>query len=216
MPLLRLTGLAALAATLAACSGSEVNRARLFTADPAPVIAPRSSTLLSPEELKQIAASGNGMPLMLAQTEDRRTMSFSSSTGGAQAVWNGPGGQRMILENDEIVGTASMGSDLVQADRPRTPVQERVGQTYVRSYHHNTPEQIVVTNFDCAMEAAGNEDVMILEASYSTTRLVENCDGPGGASFENAYWVDEGGSVRQSRQWVSDEIGTIEMLRLIQ
>lgn len=215
MTLPRLSAFVALVA-VAACASGEVNRARMLDTDTSPILPPTASIPVAPEQLREIAASGTGQPLMIARMGDGATMSMTAETAGDRAVWTAPDGRRLFMENDVIVATQSMGEDLMAMEAPRKPVQERVGETYVRSYQHNTPDQVVVTNFDCEMQAAGSETVRVMEASVDTTRLVESCAGPDGRQFQNAYWVDGGGDVRQSREWVNARLGTVEMLRLIQ
>ncbi|MBV0910936.1 YjbF family lipoprotein [Anianabacter salinae] len=208
-------GLAALA-FVAACAGAEVNRAKYFGPETSGVLTPASSIALSPDQLRRMAASGDGQPLMLARIGGTDIVPLTARSRAASTVWSAPDGKRFYTENGMIVATAALGTDLVGTRAPTTPPQDRVGQSYVRSYEHNTPSQIIVTSYDCAMQRGGDEDLTILDVSYATTRLVESCEGPEGATFQNAYWVDQAGSLRQSRQWVSREMGTVEMLRLIQ
>ena len=55
--------------------------------------------------------------------------------------------------------------------------------------------------------------ILMLGRSYAATRFTEVCE-TGNGTYENRYWLDDRGTVRRSIQWVSPEIGQLQIDRL--
>lgn len=45
--------------------------------------------------------------------------------------------------------------------------------------------------------------------AYPTRRIAETCTGEDGIGFENLYWLQADGLIRELRQWVSPEVGYV-------
>jgi hypothetical protein len=59
----------------------------------------------------------------------------------------------------------------------------------------------------------GLETITIVERSYATTVLEENCVGEN-ATFKNTYWRDANGVIWQARQWISPLVGYLGYQKL--
>lgn len=200
---------------VAGCSGSDVGRAQFFAATPTPGMSDPDPVPL--DDLTVAKLRESEVPLILATNDGGEVLAtFTQEVKeGEVEVWSSPDGVRMTFRNGVLVGSEQVGQDLLTVE-PARPVRELAGERYTRAYHHNDGARVTVTAYDCTMVERGPEEVDILDVRLATLRLDESCEGPGGAAVENAFWLASDGTVVQSRQWLNDEIGSIDLKRLIQ
>lgn len=209
------TGLAAaIVLGLSGCTSQEVGRAGFFATDPAPGAA--DSAPIPLEALTTAKLDPGAAPLMLATMGDGAPVTSLSRqiAEDGVSVWSSPEGMRLTLRDGLIAGTENLDTDLVAVDPPAR-IEALSGTRYLRAYHHDSGPTVTVTTFDCAMRDGGAEEIEILDRRLRARKMEESCEGPGGEQIANAYWLGDDGTIWRSRQWVSAELGTIEMQRLI-
>lgn len=133
-----------------------------------------------------------------------------SATG--EVIWRTADGVSMTIEDGLLVATRALGDDLMSAT---TPIVQASGSgTRIHSYLDGDDSTYQVV-YRCDFSAAPAE-VVVLERLYRATRYEERCraqDRP--SSFTNEYWVDGGGKLRKSRQFVSDRVGYVTLEQLV-
>lgn len=132
--------------------------------------------------------------------------------------WVTSDGAGIVLQGDILTGTKGLGADLITADitgvaaalRPNGPAStERVhsfldgeGRSFAMRYR-------------CAFTPSGTEEITIIGKTYNTRVVGESCRSNQGR-FENRYWIGlDDGIMWQSRQWVSDGVGSVLVLNLV-
>ena len=74
---------------------------------------------------------------------------------------------------------------------------------------------VVTTSLVCTITNRGPQSVQLLTGVFATRLIEEACLLADGTEIINRYWVDlGGGTIRQSEQWVSPEIGRMRLQRL--
>ncbi len=200
------------AAALAGCSALDVDRAQMFLPGTASGITTSSVAL---DDLTMARLSDSDVPLILASRDGTVTGTYTQDArSGAAEVWVSPDGGQMSLQNGVLVAADLPGDALIRVE-PAGPVTSLAGASYVRAYHHADGDGARVTTYDCTMSAPRSETLSILDARVRAATLTESCTGPSGATIENAFAVAPDGTVVRSRQWVSADLGYIELDRLI-
>lgn len=122
----------------------------------------------------------------------------------------------LTLRDGVLVSSRGITRDLyASTSAPVVGALSAGGGSYAKELRHLTSNsELVVTRLHCTMTRAGQERITIAERSSTATRYEENCQGSG-RELRNTYWRVSGhrGSV-QSRQWVSDHVGYIEIYAL--
>lgn len=120
-------------------------------------------------------------------------------------------GVTVSLRDGVLVQTRGLGSDLMSAGVP-TAGRLAAGGSHNRVHHYVGPEdRIVPRSFDCRIADAGGERLTIAQLSYDTRIVAERCTGVDGDTFENRFWFDNRGKIRQSRQWVGQGVGFVRL-----
>lgn len=156
-------------------------------------------------------------PVMLATIESRgqQAMIAEVQTNGPVATWSTQDDVTISMKGGVIVATRGLGNDLMAASVPAVVRQSAGSEGRVRVHSYlNGEDQTVRRQFACSTAALGQETIVIVEISYSATRIRETCTSDD-ASFQNDYWFTSDQKMRKSRQWISEDVGylTIEDLR---
>ena len=121
-------------------------------------------------------------------------------------------GLQFALRDGVLVSTRGLGVDLMSAAAPTAATLRRADGTHARSYFTLTGTDATRRlDLTCTLAPEGRATLAIYGLSVPTEVVVERCAGAG-LGFENRYWFDAGGRIRQSRQWVNDAVGTIGLL----
>lgn len=119
----------------------------------------------------------------------------------------------IAMRGGMITATRGLGGDLIAAT---TPPLSRVASgtgTFVREIVIlDGEDRPVRTRYLCEYSTIGSESLDIVQRRYSTRRVEESCSGDSGR-FVNDHWF-QGGTLRQSRQWVGPYLGYIDYARL--
>jgi hypothetical protein len=210
LPFLALAG-----ALLAACSsnqevmGTQVAAQALLAAlnpqEPEPFPEPTRAQL-----------DADGRPLLRASIPDREAnaLLFPIAVNGPVETWATVDAKTLSLKDGLLTQTRGLGGDLMSARLPPAGAI-RAGRGEVTRMHSylGPNDQTVLMEFDCTLSDRGAERVTISGLGYATRRIAERCSGPGG-SFENLYWVQPGGTIRQSVQWIGPDVGNVALFDL--
>lgn len=176
-----------------------------------PAAAPAAA---APADLRaQLEKAGQPVLLVQAQSLGRTGFLGIVDSKGDVLTWETPDGASFSQRNGVLIQTRGIGADLMSADAP-SPEQLRSGQGYKRVYYFLGPDdQGTRRTYDCKASVVGAETIDVLGKSHKTSHVSEVCERPLG-KVSNDYWF-EGGTIRQSRQWVSPGVGYIEFARVI-
>lgn len=189
----------------------------------------------SPAALTRAQLAGFDQPLLRATVENRGAVALlgpisTSATG--ERIWQTADGITLTLRRGVIVATRGLGEDLMSA------AGGRAGATLRTHYTIAGTEQTRATRLDCATASVA-APVTVLGQRHATRRITETCTAtvqprlasgtgllggvlalappadPAPQQIVNTFWVDSGGTLRKSRQWVSNSVGYITIERLI-
>lgn len=133
---------------------------------------------------------------------------------GSKDTWVSVDGLSLTLDGGLLVGTRGFGDDLMGADVAAAQSSLNGGGNHLRTLEFlNGLNQIERRQFDCSTVVTGRETITIVERSYATTVLEENCVGES-MTFKNTYWRDANGVIWQARQWISPLVGYLGYQKL--
>lgn len=135
------------------------------------------------------------------------------ATNAGVETWSSVDKKTVSFRSGVLVASRGLGDDLIGAAVPSlSRIMEGGGHSRSHSWMRAN-DQVVRHDFTCRTELVGSAAITIVERSYPVRQFRENCTGDGG-SFQNDYWVQIGGKLRQSRQFVSDGVGYVVIQHL--
>lgn len=155
-------------------------------------------------------------PLLRARIETGGAVAFLGVIGEGRGVvtWASVDGLSITLRDGVVLATRGLGTDLMSAGVPTAAGLATGSRDQRRHFYLFGGEVEQERAFDCALRDVGNERITVVELAYDTRHRVETCAGPGGLTFENHYWFDNRAIIRQSRQWISPDVGFLELQNL--
>ena len=149
-------------------------------------------------------------PLISAAVEDTR-----STAALGRIARNGPDetyashlGNQVTLRQGVLVASRGLGADLMSSAPPSRAMLAAGQGSYARSWQWlDGLDQTVSVTMHCTLAVTGRETVVLSGRSHATRVVAETCTGPGDARVDNRYWVDGGGVLRKSRQWLGQNGG---------
>ncbi len=163
-----------------------------------------------PNLTREMLAGATG-PLLLITLEQRNQQALVVEIAQNRGVttYSSEDDRTISLRDGVLVATRGLGDDLMAASAQRPDTRVSAGGSYPRQYGLlDGNDQAVRLDATCSVTARAAESVEIVQIIYETTRIDESCEA-NGRRFDNSYWVDRGGQIRKSRQWVSPTIGSI-------
>lgn len=208
---------AALAMALAGCGtdSDETLTAQTFAAAGKKLLGRGGSAATGPTGLTRASLATLPLPVDLATIETRRASAliFAAGQNGPVETWTAIDDKTIAFQNNQIVATRGLGGDLIAANVPPIAVIAAGTQSHDRVLVTiGRDDKTQRSTYYCTLSVAGGQTITIVERSYATRRVQENCAGDDG-SFTNDYWF-QGGTLRQSRQWVGKNLGHIVIARL--
>jgi hypothetical protein len=114
-----------------------------------------------------------------------------------------------------VVATRGFGPDLMSSVAPDVGQIKSAGGFFHRVYYYlDGADQTYRLDFDCNFSASGSETIDLLGKAYAARRMTESCANAD-SHFENVYWFDKGGNLRQSDQFISTQLATMRLQRLV-
>ena len=137
------------------------------------------------------------------------TLMIPISTRGIYRNYISGQGQTINLQEYLISKTNGINVNLVSLETQKndplikkTPL-EQWPKKLNRKYLHLTPTySLKETNVKCTLEVLENEKIEIVEFFYDLRRVEEKCFYEK-IFFKNKHWVDSGGEIWKSMQWIS-------------
>jgi hypothetical protein len=134
---------------------------------------------------------------------------------GPVQTWASQTYETVSLNNGILVATRGFGPDLMTAVAPDLTQVSRASGSFHRIYYYlDGADQTVSTNYDCDFAPAGKETITVLGKAYATRKVTESCLGPQ-TPFENTYWFDASGRLRQSAQRMTPGLAPVMLQRVI-
>lgn len=210
---MRVAGCLAAFLTLSACGSDNdrlngFNLARDVVAGAASSVRPSAPTGalgLTRADLAQILTP---VDLITVERLGAQAVIAKIATNAGVETWSSVDKKTVSFRSGLLVASRGLGDDLIGATVPNLS-QITSGGSYPRSHSWmRANDQVVRSDFSCRTELVGSSAITIVERSYPVRQFRESCTGDGGA-FQNDYWVQIGGKLRQSRQFVSDGVGYV-------
>lgn len=137
------------------------------------------------------------------------------ATNGAVVTWSTADNTTLGMKQGVLVATRGLVADLVSASVPSAAQLARgVGSHQRVHFYLDGEDHTVRRDYQCELSTEGSETIAIVERSYTTRHVVETCRSASG-KITNHYWFESGSIIRQSRQWVSQGVGYLELRRII-
>lgn len=182
--------------------------------DAAPAAAaPDAATVAAGRKLLEEA----GKPVILMTDAGSGLAGFMGVLGenGAVQTWATPEYLTIGLRDGVLISTRGFGADLMSAEAPDLAVLSAAsGQYQRRFYYLDGADQSQVYNYVCTLQNAGAAQVTLLGKTYETRRVTEKCTGKQG-DFENDFWFDASGALRQSSQMRLQGVENLQLQRII-
>ncbi|OWJ76102.1 hypothetical protein CDV49_15465 [Haematobacter genomosp. 1] len=156
-------------------------------------------------------------PLISAHVErtgGNALLALAGRNAGVDTYVSGDGSTLAFREGVLVATRGLAGADLMSADVPsRAVISAGAGQHQRRMFYIDGDNQSYGRSFLCDLGNIGRENLVVAERSFATRHIIERCTSED-ISFENAYWIDDSGVIRGSRQWVSPYLGWVELRQL--
>lgn len=175
--------------------------------------APDPATVAAGRKLLEEA----GKPVILMTDAGTGLAGFMGVLGenGPVQTWATPEYLTIGLRNGVLISTRGFGADLMSAEAPDLGLLATAnGQYQRRFYYLDGADQTQVHLYDCSLRNAGAAQITLLGKTYETRRVTEKCLGKQG-DFENDFWFDSTGALRQSSQMRLQGVENLQLQRII-
>lgn len=160
---------------------------------------------------EQVATAG--VPLLLVTVEQRGigTALALINTNAGTATYATRDLTTVTLRDGVLIATRGLGADVMSAQAPAAARIAAAQGTHRRSYQFLADDDRTLTqDFVCTLRPIGGETPVIAGRSWPSRVVAESCEGATGR-FENRYWIDRSGKIRQSRQWAGTVAGMLHI-----
>lgn len=137
---------------------------------------------------------------------------YPSRTG---QVWSSMTYETVTLRDGVLQSTRGLGRDIMATRAPDVAMISSAGGSFHRIYEYlDGADQPMQVDYDCDLAPGGSENVDVLGLVYSTRLVVEDCTS-GKNSFQNRYWFDTNGSIRQSVQFFAPGRASLTLQKIV-
>ena len=203
-----------LAFALGACGSDKTANEgfRIGTATLSALLKGRDATA-TPPSLTRAAFDQGGNPLIRARIEKVGDIAYLGKINESRGVitWASVDGSALSLRDGVVIATRGLGTDLMSSAAPTANDLANVSSVQRRHYYLFGGETEQLRAFECQIADAGPERIVVLQLAYDTRHRIESCTDDSGLAFENHYWFDNRAIIRQSRQWISPDVGFLEL-----
>ena len=128
-------------------------------------------------------------------------------SNGNRDTWGSNDGITVTSVDGVVVGTRGLGYDLMGADTGglRAVIAAGGGETVRINDRLNGLGVVERLPYACEVVIEGRETIPVIDRQVAATKVSETCRG-GQVAFQNLYWIEDSGFVRQSQQWVNEEV----------
>jgi hypothetical protein len=173
--------------------------------------APDAATVAAGRQLLEEA----GKPVILMTGTGLAGFMGILGENGPVQTWATPEYLTIGLRDGVLISTRGFGADLMSAVAPDLAVLRKAeGQYQRRFFYLDGADQPQVHDYVCTLHNAGAAQVTLLGKTYDTRRVTEKCSGKQG-DFENDFWFDASGALRQSSQMRLQGVENLQLQRII-
>ena len=175
--------------------------------------APDAATVAAGRKLLEDA----GKPVILMTDAGTGLAGFMGVLGenGPVQTWATPEYLTIGLRDGILISTRGFGADLMSAEAPDLAVlATATGQYQRRFYYLDGADQTQVHAYECHLVNAGAARINLLGRTYQTRQVSEKCKGKQGV-FQNEFWFDASGALRQSSQMRLQGVENLQLQRII-
>lgn len=167
----------------------------------------------APPVMTRAAFDQGGNPLIRAKIEKVGDIAYLGKINEGRGVitWASVDGSALSLRDGVVIATRGIGTDLMSSAGPTASELAHASSVKRQHFYLFGGETEQLRAFDCQIADAGAERIVVLELAYDTRHRIETCTGDSGLTFENHYWFDNRATIRQSRQWISPDVGILEL-----
>ena len=158
-----------------------------------------------------------GQPVLLVKVPSLGYANLFTPYGqnGDVVTWASSARQSVALQAGILVATRGFGADLMSAKVPTLAQVQRGSGTFGREYYDlDGADQNRRFSYTCRFSPVGAETIEVFGAHYATRKVEEVCRGAD-QTFENAYWFNADGSLRQSRQHAGPGLPVLQIGRIV-
>ena len=174
-------------------------------------VAPAAVTAL------RAALEKSGQPIYLVSVADLGYANLMAPYGqnGAVQTWASTTYESVSMRDGIVVATRGFGPDMMTSVAPDAAQVARGVGSFQRSYYYlDGADQTTLVSYTCTYAQSGSETVVVLGKGNATRKVTESCAGPV-SPFENAYWFDGSGKMRQSDQRLAPGLKAMRLQRVI-
>lgn len=159
-----------------------------------------------------VARSAIGVPAphlaaWIERTGGTATLTAVSDNAGV-ITWLAPSGVTLATRDGMVIGSRGMVPDLLSADvDPVGPAPATVD----RIHRYLVQEEVVIRGWRCRRIPGEPEERTYGGTRRTVTAITESCSNAT-SRFDNHYWLDAGGRVVESRQWLGPETGHLRLV----
>lgn len=168
---------------------------------------------VSRDSIRQLA-----VPLMKGSIPARGSVGYMGvlDTKGDIVTWQTTSRDGVVLQRGMVLQSRGLGDDLMSARVPSAGQVVSGSGSFNRQYIYlDGADQEVRWDYTCTFEQSGSETIEVVGLAYATRVVTETCNGVQGR-ITNQYWVESGGNIRQSVQWISKGVGYMKLESLIE
>lgn len=158
-----------------------------------------------------------GKPILSVTVKKTSYANMMTPYGQNRSVqtWASGAPETVSLRDGILVATRGFGPDMMTSDAPDLSQVRAASGGFHRVYYYlDGADQPQALGFDCRYQAGSPDTVTVVGMSYATHRVTEDCANPI-YQFQNVYWFDGSGKLRQSDQFVSPELAYMRLQRVI-
>jgi hypothetical protein len=197
-----------------------VPRGKALVAGLAGLLSRKAAPAPASPELIAAARAGleqAGNPIILAALPKRGYLGPIAPYGqnGGVVTWAGSTLETVALKDGILVATRGFGADLMAARVPDLDQVRQASGYFHRGYSYlDGADQGHFYEYDCTFAPAGTDTIDVFGRTYAARKVIESCENPE-STFQNTYWFDSSGTLRQSDQRVSPELEMIRLQRIV-
>ena len=167
----------------------------------------------APAPISRAELDAIGLPLIRVKVLKRSAVAVLGLVGTNNGVqtWTSVDSLTIGLRDGMVLATRGFGDDLISATVPlASEIAHGSGQVEHRLFTLEGADREIRRIVACSLTTTGTEVIEVVQLRYSARHVIETCAGEG-LRFQNQYWFENSGNLRQSVQWISAEVGYLEI-----
>lgn len=121
----------------------------------------------------------------------------------------------VTVRDGVLISTRGLGDDLMSSSVPSAARLATGSGTHQRVHFYlDGADTTIRRDYACTLSSMGPETITVVERTFPTRHVVERCESADG-TITNHYWLENGGKIRQSQQWISQSVGYMKLELLI-